>query len=125
MSHSALRMPSCDDRVAFLTDVEGNMQYLLAYVAMSEAFTLLSARCADGAADLELRPGWRFVFGGDSVDKGGQVGGSIRVARTLVRLKKKYPNRVTLIMGNRDINKIRFTSELTPEQLSHDRLTTV
>ena len=30
----------------------------------------------------------------------------------LLRLKRKYPDRVVLLLGNRDINKMRFTSEL-------------
>jgi len=110
------------EQVAYVTDIEGNMEYLLAYVAMSDALVLVSERADDGAVDLALRDGWRFVFGGDAVDKGGEVGGSIRVARTLIRLKRKYPERVTIIVGNRDINKIRITSELTRAQLDGARL---
>tara|TARA_B100000795_G_scaffold180675_1_gene136847 strand:- start:288 stop:506 length:219 start_codon:yes stop_codon:yes gene_type:complete len=40
------------------------------------------------------------------------VGGSIRVVNTLVKLKRKYPNRVVLLLGNRDLNKLRLSSEL-------------
>ena len=47
------------------------------------------------------------VHGGDSCDKGGKVGGSVRVTRTLVSLKRRYPERVTLLIGNRDANKMR------------------
>ena len=110
------------DRVCFLTDVEGNFEYFLAFVELSEALTLVSTDGADGAVDLELRDGWLFVFGGDAVDKGGLVGGSIRVARSLVALKRKYPQRVCLLMGNRDINKMRLSSELTAAQLADGRL---
>lgn len=46
-----------------------------------------------------------------------QVGGSVRVARSLVLLKKRYPARVTLLLGNRDLNKMRLTSELAPSQV--------
>jgi hypothetical protein len=113
------------ENVAFLTDVEGNMEYLLAYVAISDALELASERLDDGAADLVLRDGWRFVFGGDAVDKGGEVGGSIRVARTLVRLKRRYPDRVTVLIGNRDANKIRMTSELAPSELDRSALESI
>lgn len=103
--------------VAFMTDVEGNWEYFIKCIEMSPALELLSIH-EDGSADVKLQPGWHFVFGGDSVDKGGKVGGSIRVATTLVRLKKKYPYSVHIILGNRDINKMRFTSELAPSQLA-------
>ena len=42
----------------------------------------------EGAADVVLADGWMFIHGGDSCDKGGPVGGSIRVVRTLCRLKR-------------------------------------
>jgi hypothetical protein len=103
--------------VAFMTDVEGNWEYFIKCIEMSPVLELLSLH-EDGSADIKLQPGWHFVFGGDSVDKGGKVGGSIRVATTLVRLKKKYPSAVHIILGNRDINKMRFTSELAPSQLA-------
>mmetsp|Transcript_38706 Transcript_38706/g.64204 ORF Transcript_38706/g.64204 Transcript_38706/m.64204 type:complete len:670 (-) Transcript_38706:447-2456(-) len=107
--------------IAFMTDVEGNWDYFLAYINLSEAFDLIKVD-DDGTADIVLRDGWAFVFGGDVVDKGGFVGGSIRTVRSLVRLKRKYPERVTLILGNRDLNKIRLTSELDSSQLALSRL---
>ena len=73
---------------------------------------------------LELLTGWTFVHGGDAPDKGNAVGGSVRVVRTLLRLKAKYPDRVILLLGNRDINKIRLSSELAPSQLDPSRLVT-
>jgi len=54
------------------------------------------------------------VFGGDAVDKGN---GDIRFVRAMLRLKKRYPDRVHLIVGNRDCNKLRFGTELTKEAL--------
>lgn len=56
--------------------------------------------------------------GGDVCDKGGETGGSVRVTTSLVRLKCKYPDRVFLLLGNRDLNKMRFTSELAAEQMA-------
>jgi hypothetical protein len=65
------------------------------------------------------------VHGGDAPDKGNEVGGSIRVIRTLLRLKGKYPDRVELLLGNRDVNKIRFTSELADSQFEPGRLASI
>ena len=62
--------------VAFITDVEGNWEYFVKCIELSPALRLISIR-DDGSADVELRPGWHFVFGGDSVDKGGAIGGSM------------------------------------------------
>ena len=56
-----------------------------------------------------MKPGHKFVFGGDAGDKGD---GTIRVIKTLVRMKQHYPDNVVLILGNRDVNKMRLTSEL-------------
>jgi len=42
------------------------------------------------------------------------------VVRTLVALKKKYPDRVTLILGNRDLNKMRWTAQLAFKPESYD-----
>jgi hypothetical protein len=47
----------------------------------------------------------------------------VRVVRTLVALKKKYSDRVMLILGNRDLNKMRWTSQLAFEPGSFDKQT--
>jgi hypothetical protein len=94
-----------------------------AFVIRSEALNFVGGRPSyrsDGACDLVLHEGWHFVHGGDSCDKGGAVGGTVRVVRTLVALKKKYPDRVTLILGNRDLNKMRWTAQLAFEPESYD-----
>jgi hypothetical protein len=56
------------------------------------------------------------------VDKGNAVGGSIRVVNSLLALKRRYPDRVTLLLGNRDLNKMRLTSELAPSELAPELL---
>ena len=55
---------------------------------------------------------------GDSCDKGPSVGGSVRVVKTLLALKNKYPERVHLLIGNRDANKMNLTSALAPAELA-------
>ena len=59
-------------------------------------------------------PNYQFVFGGDTGDKGR---GTIRFVKALIALKQKYPDRVHLILGNRDLNKMRMTSELAAAEL--------
>ena len=54
------------------------------------------------------------MFGGDAFDRGE---GDIRIGRLLVDLKLRYPDRVFLILGNRDVNKTRLTSELHPSEM--------
>lgn len=69
---------------------------------------------------LELHEGFGFVFGGDLYDKGPY---DIRLTKMLCDLKESNPDRVWLLMGNRDINKLRLSSELcTPGELErlHD-----
>jgi ERCC4-type nuclease len=41
-----------------------------------------------------------------------------RCYEQLVRLKKKYPDRVVLLVGNRDVNKMRLTSELDDREMN-------
>lgn len=49
------------------------------------------------------------VFAGDITDKGDY---GLTLLKFIVELKKKYPDRVTLLTGNRDINKLVFLTHL-------------
>jgi hypothetical protein len=53
-----------------------------------------------------------FIFGGDATDRG-----TFDLATTtlLVDFKKRHPNQVALLAGNRDIKNTRFHRELAPE----------
>lgn len=89
--------------IGYVSDVEGNKDYWESYISISEVLS----RGVDGG--LVLKDGCSFVFGGDAVDKGP---GDMAVVKDLLDLKKRYPERVFLLIGNRDANKLRFTSEL-------------
>ena len=91
--------------VGYVTDVEGNLEYFDRWVARSGVLQY------DAAGELELTaPNAYFVFGGDGVDRGG---GSSRLLKRLVDVKRRSPDRVFLLVGNRDLNKLRLTSELS------------
>ncbi|KAH7460235.1 uncharacterized protein KRP23_14603 [Phytophthora ramorum] len=93
-------------RVALLTDVEGNWEYVRNVVRQSACLKL---NVKAGKEQLELRDGCMLVFGGDAGDKGEHT---LKCYEQLVDLKKRHPDRVVLLVGNRDVNKMRLTSEL-------------
>ena len=112
-------------RIGYVADVEGHWNYFLEYVQRSNVLdweehedhnnNLAKNDFGITFQRLKLRPNTYFVYGGDSVDKGP---GDIRLCRALVGLKKRYPDRVHLLVGNRDLNKLRFSSELSDEDMN-------
>jgi hypothetical protein len=101
----------------YLTDVEGNYEYFERYVEISKVLKWANAE----KTSLELKDGAHFVFGGDSQDKGT---GDIRFVKIMLDLKKKYPDRVFFIIGNRDANKLRLTTELSDEAIQSPKVKT-
>ena len=63
---------------------------------------------------LKLRENAHFVFGGDAVDWGV---GDLRFVSELVELYEEYPGKVHIVLGNRDINKLRLLQELRPRHI--------
>jgi hypothetical protein len=113
-------------RVVYVTDCEGNLDYLLQCIDLAAAATAedcairIARRDPVGSprpALLELADDTHFVFGGDVVDHGGA---DLRVLSTLIGFKRRYPNNVHFILGNRDINKMRLSSELDASDLRRD-----
>lgn len=99
--------------VAFVTDLEGSLAKLVDFFARHPAF----ARGADGRH--HLRDGHVFIHGGDAPDR---FLGSMAVIEELNRIKDEAPDRVVLIAGNRDVNKLRLPLELSRAALAHDPL---
>ena len=67
---------------------------------------------ATEARGIPVRP--RYTF--KKVDKGD---GDVRLCRMLADLSDRYGrDRVALLVGNRDLNKLRYTAELSPEALA-------
>jgi hypothetical protein len=90
-------------RIAYLTDVEGQWAKLESFATRNPLVTL------DGAGRLQVAPGARFVFGGDAVDRGSAAR---RIVAALLDVKRRQPDQVVLLAGNRDINKMRLVTEL-------------
>ena len=124
-NHHHIKMHSNDAssneqfRIGYASDIEGHWDYFLDYVKRSNVLdwevvpSLVSGKY--NFHRLTLRPGTYFVYGGDSVDKGP---GDIRFTRALVDLKQRYPERVHLLVGNRDLNKLRFQTEMGDFEMS-------
>jgi len=95
--------------VSYITDLEGNIDSWNRFIEMSE---VLSREQRDGAGlrQLVLKDNCHLVYGGDVCDRGP---GSVRFTQELIKLKMDYPENVHLIMGNRDINKLRIPIEVT------------
>lgn len=107
-------------RLAYITDAEGNIEWFERQVKICPVLSYKGdpplgtvARAAE--AELVLEEGAFFVFGGDVVDKGP---GDIRLCRQLVALKLQHPERVFLIVGNRDLNKCRYSAELADDDMA-------
>lgn len=119
-------VPEADNHsTIFITDLEGNGENLVNVVAQyakhdSPLFWLPPfsnerppnfALPTSAAARLDLKPGYHLVFGGDMQGKGYA---DIRCTKIFVDLAARYPDRVTLLVGNRDICTMRFPAELQP-----------
>ena len=88
--------------LAYLTDVEGRWDKLTSFAKGNPVVRLR-------ADAIELADSATFVFGGDAIDRGPH---GRRLVRTLLAAKQRYGDRVILIAGNRDLNKLRLRREL-------------
>ncbi len=88
--------------LAYLTDVEGRWDKLLSFTYGNPSVSLVEG-------ELRLAEGATFVFGGDAIDRGAH---GRRFISLLLAAKRAYGERVVLLAGNRDINKLRLVTEL-------------
>ena len=82
-----------------LTPTVSNLTELYDYLTISQDGTLM------------LQPNVILVYLGDVFGDGPD---NIKLATTLLKLKKVNPTRVIIISGNRDVNKVRLPYELQP-----------
>ena len=92
---------------AYLTDVEGNLDFFEKYVRISKVIEWVDSK--KNRLRFKQKDSM-FVFGGDCQDRGI---GDIRFVNLLLNFKSEYPDRVEFIIGNRDANKIRIYSEMS------------
>lgn len=102
--HDPAILPPMPRPLAYLTDVEGRWDKLARFAEVSPYVAL------DASGRLQVSPDAIFVFGGDAVDRGPDA---MRVVDALVDAAERQPERVVLIAGNRDINKLRLPRELS------------
>ncbi len=100
-------------RIGVLGDVESSWEKIRTWNEKSNIFTIVN----DNLDNFDIvfnGDNTEFVFMGDAIDKGRDT---IKALKFFIYLKEKYPHRVHLILGNRDINKLRFLWELSDEAL--------
>eukprot|EP00980_Cylindrotheca_fusiformis_P003807 scaffold839_cov138-Cylindrotheca_fusiformis.AAC.2 len=105
-------------RLGYVTDVEGNLDYFLKFVSKCQVVNANLVHKNGNIQEFKLSladENCYFVYGGDAIDKGP---GDIRLVRALVDFKRTYPSRVFLLVGNRDLNKLRFTAELSRDDMA-------
>lgn len=94
-----------------LSDLEGNWKKFVEWV---DGWQPDAPIYFNSKGRLQLAEGYCFVYGGDI---GGRGPGSMRIQDEINHLKRQYPDRVKTILGNRDLNRIRFPRELSPEAM--------
>ena len=97
--------------IGFITDCEGDYGYWSRCVSLSQ---IVEFDCEGQLSFKRKEASDSFVFGGDVFDKGD---GDLRIARQLLCFKKSHPDRVWLLAGNRDLNKLRFPAELAEDEI--------
>jgi hypothetical protein len=100
--------PNGDYAISQITDVEGNLSYFNHIINNDKLVKF------DWFGNLAFKKNpysnnHHFVITGDVIDHGV---GNREIASKLLKFKKKYPNNVHLILGNRDVNKFRLIDEL-------------
>jgi hypothetical protein len=108
--------------ISYCTDLEGDLSFFQSFLKSSKIVTARNIQTSlrhpkewlsfniDFQSSSEHN---QFVFGGDLFDHGP---GDLRLATALLQFKNTYPNQVTLLLGNRDLNKLRLLNELKEEK---------
>jgi hypothetical protein len=97
--------------LAYVTDLEGRWDKLQSFIDGNPHISLTKQGAADGALRL-TNDDVTFVFGGDAIDRGPH---GRAIVALLLAARREYGERVVLLAGNRDINKLRLWRELDGE----------
>lgn len=96
--------------ISFVTDAEGNFDYFKKCIALDDVVNYDEENgVLNWNQETLAKDHGYFVYGGDVGDKWRQ---SIRLCRTLLEFKCRYPHRVTFLLGNRDIKKMYLGWEI-------------
>lgn len=93
----------------FITDIEGCSKKLYGNKFMTE---IVCKSYLKKTLEKWIKKGKHLIFGGDYFDHG-----SLKNIKTfitnIVELHRQYPDKVSIILGNRDLNKMRLYKEIT------------
>lgn len=93
-------------RVLFITDSEGSQSPFISAIKNSQT---VKYNHDNGLSFHKTKEIPYFIFGGDATDRGN---GDLSLVQMLLDFKRRHPEQVFLIVGNRDITKNRFKIEL-------------
>ncbi|HEV2601959.1 MAG TPA: metallophosphoesterase [Candidatus Babeliales bacterium] len=120
--HDISTIPQNEPRIHIIADIEGSWEKVRTFAEKSDILFLNPDDPSDYRATIRGE-NVLFIFIGDAFDKEAD---NEKIALFLIHLKKTYPDKVILLLGNRDINKLRFfgLQELTNTALNMDDDTT-
>ena len=98
-------------RIFHVTDSEGNLPSFFSAINNS---TTVKFNPDNGLSFHNTKEKPYFIFGGDATDRGNS---DIALSKLLLDFKKRYPEQVFLLVGNRDVTKNRFKIELDRGQI--------
>jgi len=109
--------------VTYASDVDGSWDYFCNFVDHSRGLRFRAdldpgERRSLRDLDLQLEEGWHFVYGGDACRQGP---GTLRFLETMVRLKKRWPGRVHLLLGAQDLDMQAWQFDLDSSDFDHRR----
>lgn len=94
-------------RIFFVTDIEGDIDFFKKSVCQSQTVMLSPDKGLSFIGRKNEVP--RFIFGGDFPDR---MPHDLELGEMLIDFKKRHPDQVVLLAGNRDISKNRIHIEL-------------
>ncbi|MDR3476471.1 MAG: hypothetical protein P4M14_00385 [Gammaproteobacteria bacterium] len=104
-------------QVLHVTDTEGTNFALKAF----QKSKILSVNSDNGLQFNKVDGIPHLIYGGDATDRGRH---DLAITEMLVDFKKRHPDQVTLLVGNREIKNTRFAVELHPETIRERLLKT-
>lgn len=110
--------PNSTSQILHITDCEGSEAFFKAINNSS----IVKYDPVNGLSFHQTEGTPYFIFGGDVTDRGNH---DLAITRLLVEFKKRHPENVFLIAGNRELIKCRFKIELAPELIRARLLKTV